>query len=104
VRWPARAIPKVAADEPAHGAGGGLVEVYEQLRACALVGDGQGWRLGLAVVHRQGVAGWMRAIDGLPAPASPPAAAGGSAAALVPAGEPLVAVLASMALACVAGG
>lgn len=105
MRWPARATPKVAAGEPAHptDAGHRLVAVYEQLRAHALDGDGQSWRLGLALLHRQGVVAWMRVVDGLPAPtAAAPAPAMPDAA--VPAGEPLVAVLASMALACVTGG
>lgn len=86
---------------------------YEQLRACALAGDGQGWRLGLAVVYRQGLAGWMRAVDGLAVPAAQAAAttassgstgSTGVAGVAVSASEPLVAVLASMALACAAAG
>jgi hypothetical protein len=98
----------VTAGEPAQATADGndgLVGAYEQLRACALAGDGQGWRLGLAVVHRQGLAGWIRTIDGLPAPSAAPAAsAAAPAGSLAPVGEPLVAVLASMALACITGG
>jgi len=51
------------------------------------------------VLRRQGVAAWLRAWDdlgaaGAPLPATP----------LPPSEQPLVAVLASMALACVGGG
>lgn len=89
----------MAADEPAtHD---GLVDCYEQLRRHALEGDGQGWRLGLALLHRRGVAGWMRAWEGLPVAA--PAATSASTVAVTPGDAPLVGLLASMALACVAG-
>jgi hypothetical protein len=91
----------VAADEPAAAAPDALVDRYEQLRRHALDGDGQGWRLGLALLHRRGVAGWLRAWDDLPA--APPAAAPTPAASVAPGDGPLVGVLASMALACVAG-
>jgi hypothetical protein len=76
------------------------VEIYEQLRAHAVDGDGQGWRLGLALLVRQGVAGWMRAFEGLPTPARRIAT---PAVPVTPGDQPLVAVLASMALVCVAG-
>ena len=33
---------------------------YEQLRARALAGDADGWRLGLAVLQQRGVAAWLR--------------------------------------------
>lgn len=88
-------------DDPAGTPDTALVDAYEQLRRHALDGDGQGWRLGLAVVHRRGVAGWMRAFDGLPT-----SRRAGVAAPSVPVtadDQPLVALLASMALACVAG-
>lgn len=115
MRWPARAVPKAASSDAGDAGagvddGGGLVAAYEQLRACALAGDGQGWRLGVAVVYRQGLAGWMCAVDGLAAataqPATPTASSGstGSTGVSVSASEPLVAVLASMALACAAAG
>jgi hypothetical protein len=78
-----------------------LVDRYEQLRRHALAGDGQGWRLGLALLHRRGVAGWMRAWDGLPTP--PPAAGRGSPVPIAAGDQPLVGVLAAMALACVTG-
>ena len=83
------------------GDGGGDVERYEQLRACALAGEPDGWRLGLALLERRGVAAWTRAWQSAaPAPSSQPARS-----PLEPpagAGE-IVGVLASMALACLAG-
>lgn len=88
----------MTADEPATD---GLVDRYEQLRRHALDGDGQGWRLGLALLHRRGVAGWLRAWEDLPVAA--PAAPCASTVSIVPGDAPLVGLLASMALACVAG-
>jgi hypothetical protein len=91
-----------ASDEPAAGDGDavGAVERYERLRACALAGEPDGHRLGLALLERRGLAAWARAWRQT-APAR-------SAAPVPPVVEPagtgeLVAVLASMALACLAG-
>lgn len=105
MRWLARATPKAVADEPAHptDAAHGLVGVYEQLRTHALDGDGQGWRLGLALLVRQGLVAWIRAVDGLPAPRPVAPAASVPPVDQPLVAEPLVAVLASMALACVTG-
>jgi hypothetical protein len=90
----------VAASSERAGDGSDDVERYERLRACALGGEPDGWRLGLALLERGGVAAWARAWQTTaPAPSSRPA----------PAVEPpsdageLVGVLASMALACLAG-
>jgi hypothetical protein len=87
---------KVPAGEPARPpAGPELAERYEQLRRSALAGEGDGQRLGLAVLRRQGLAAWAHAWDAIspaplpPAPVPPP---DGDASALV-------AVLVSMALA-----
>jgi len=83
-------------DEPAAGARD--VERYEQLRAQALEGDPSGWRLGLALLERRGVVAWTRAWQTTtPAPARPAIAAPAAD------NDQLVGVLASMALACVAG-
>lgn len=89
-----------ASDEPAGD--GGDVERYERLRACALAGESDGHRLGLALFERRGLAAWARAWQETAPRPSPPAhlAVGPSAGA--GAGE-LVAVLASMAVACLAG-
>lgn len=75
-----------------------VVERYEQLRARALGGDPSGWRLGLAVLERRGVAAWTHAWQATtppPARTPPTAVAAGS--------DQLVGALASMALACVSG-
>ncbi len=79
--------------------GSGDVERYERLRRCALGGDPDGHRFGLALLERRGVAAWARAWQTTaPAPASPrPAVEAPSGA------DELVGVLASMALACLAG-
>jgi hypothetical protein len=81
----------------------GDVERYEQLRRHAFGGDPAGWRLGLALLERRGVAAWARAWRGT----APVRDAQLSATAVVelpaPSGE-LVGALASMALARVAGG
>jgi hypothetical protein len=77
------------------------VERYERLRACVLGGEPDGHRLGLALLERRGVAAWTRAWPATAAaPAPPPARP--AVEAPVGAGE-LVGVLASMALACLAG-
>jgi hypothetical protein len=91
-----------ASDEPADGDGDGDgdVERYERLRACALAGEPDGHRLGLALLERRGLAAWARAWQETAPRPSPPA----RAAVEPPAGAAeLVGVLASMALACLAG-
>jgi hypothetical protein len=77
-----------------------LVDRYEELRRQALGGGGHGWRLGLAVVHRQGLVAWIHAWDDV-APLCPP-----PSPARVPSTDcsQVVAVLASMALAVIEGG
>ncbi|MHB1447272.1 MAG: hypothetical protein ACYCZV_16700 [Acidimicrobiales bacterium] len=77
----------------------GDVERYEALRRGVLEGRPDGWRLGLALLQRKGVASWMRMGRSLPAqPVARPQAAGG-----VVGGE-LVGVLANMALVCARTG
>ena len=76
---------------------------YEQLRARALGGAADGWRLGLSVLQQRGVAGWLRLREATvptvspptPAPSAPPVAGGVEAE--------LVGLLASMALAVATG-
>lgn len=79
------------------------MERYEQLRALALTGQSEGWRMGLALLERSGVAAWARAWRAT-APAARASAdprAGIRAAAEGGAEERhLVDVLAAMALAC----
>jgi len=80
---------------------GGDLARYEQLRACALGGEPDGWRMGLALLERRGMAAWARAWQTTaPAPSSPPAQP--AVEAPTDAGE-IVGVLATMALACLAG-
>jgi len=78
------------------------VERYERLRRQALSGEPSGFRLGVALLERRGVAAWARAWQGTaPAPASvsarPPVESPTS-------GDQLVGALASMALARMAAG
>jgi len=83
------------------GEGSDDVERYEQLRACALGGAPDGWRLGLALLERRGVAAWTRAWQ-TTAPVPPPRPSGPAVEA--PAGvDELVSALATMALACLVG-
>jgi len=91
--------PKVGDSDDRDGDRGGDVERYETLRRHALGGDASGWRLGLAVMQRQGVTAWLRAWQAIPAAPPPRSAAAGGPVV----GDELVAVLASMALACVGG-
>jgi len=64
-------------------------------------GEAGGWRPGLGVLQNRGVAAWLRAWDGLPAPV-PPQPPGPPARPVPGSGEQLAAALAAMALACLA--
>src|SRR5919108_423183 len=71
-RWPApppRKAPQTT-ERSGERPGGqpGDVARYEQLREQVLRGEAGGWRLGLGVLRNRGIAGWLRARDGLPAP------------------------------------
>jgi hypothetical protein len=81
-----------------------VVDDYEQLRARALGGDIDGWRLGLGVLQQRGVAAWLRVRQAaVPTVSVPtPTRAGSRLAGGVEA--ELVGLLASMALAVVAQG
>ncbi|CAN5646702.1 hypothetical protein BH09ACT7_BH09ACT7_60580 [soil metagenome] len=99
--------PKVEADNDIDGMGGdspSVVDDYEQLRARALGGQADGWRLGLGVLQQRGVAAWLRVRQAAMPAVSPPTPtwaesrlAGGVEA------EP-VGLLASMALAVASRG
>jgi hypothetical protein len=86
------------------GGGSDVVDGYERLRARALGGDVDGWRLGLAVLQQRGLAAWLRVRQATVSTVSPatPSRAGSPIAGGVD-GE-LVGLLASMALAVAARG
>jgi hypothetical protein len=86
------------------GGGSDVVDGYERLRARALGGDTDGWRLGLGVVQQRGVAAWLRVRQAAVSTVSPPTPSrAGSPLAGGMDGE-LVGLLASMALAVAARG
>jgi hypothetical protein len=85
-----------------HGGGASDVERYEQLRARAVSGEPDGWRNGLEMLERRGVAAWARAwrtTPAGPAPVGRPSLAKVSSDA-----RQIVDALATMALACAATG
>jgi hypothetical protein len=79
-----------------------VVDGYERLRAKALCGDTDGWRLGLGVLQQRGVAAWLRVRQATVPAACPPVRAAPLSAGGVD-GQ-LVGLLASMALAVAAQG
>ena len=85
----------------ASAGGVGDVERYEQLRSHALDGEPSGFRLGLALLERRGVAAWARAWQGTTAAREPQRVAA-SVVELPAASSELVGALASLALARVA--
>lgn len=85
------------------GDGSDVVDSYEQLRARALGGQADGWRLGLGVLQQRGVTAWLRLrqatvpkVSPTPVCTAPPVAGGAEAE--------LVGLLASMALAVATAG
>lgn len=89
----------VTGDDRAPGGGDG-VERYEQLRRQALGGEAAGWRLGLALLQRRGMAAWAKASQAT----APIASARAPTVAPVVEGDGVVGVLAAMALACLRAG
>jgi hypothetical protein len=86
------------------GDGSDVVDGYEQLRARALGGDTDGWRLGLGVLQQRGVAAWLRVRQAaIPTVSPPPPTRAGSRLADGVEAE-LVGLLASMALAVASRG
>jgi hypothetical protein len=81
-----------------------VVDGYEQLRARALRGDTEGWRLGLGVLQQRGVAAWLRVRQATVATASPPTPAQAGSPITEGVDAELVGLLASMALAVAARG
>jgi hypothetical protein len=100
-------VPKVEAGNEIDDTGGDrsdVVDGYERLRARALGGDTEGWRLGLGVLQQRGVAAWLRVRTATVPKVSPPTPtrAGSPIAGGVDA--ELVGLLASMVLAVAARG
>lgn len=86
------------------GGGSDVVDGYEQLRARALGGQADGWRLGLGVLQQRGVATWLRLRQATVPTVSPPPPT--RAASRLGGGveAELVGLLASMALAVASRG
>ena len=80
-----------------------MVDGYEQLRARALGGQADGWRLGLGVLQQRGVAAWLR-VRQATAPKAPPTPARTAPPVAGGVEAELVGLLASMALAVAARG
>jgi hypothetical protein len=77
------------------------IECYEQLRSRALAGGHETHKLGLALLHRRGLAAWARALEGMAA--VPGVKEMGPVGAEPSDGGEIVCALASMALACLEG-
>ena len=86
------------------GDGSDVVDGYEQLRARALGGEADGWRLGLGVLQQRGVAAWLRLRQATVLKVSPPTPAWTGPPVAGGAEAELVGLLASMALAVATGG
>jgi hypothetical protein len=86
------------------GDGSDVVDGYEQLRARALGGEADGWRLGLGVLQQRGVAAWLRVRKSTVPKVSPPARATSPSPLAGGVEAELVGLLASMALAVATGG
>src|SRR5207244_45227 len=94
-------VPARPGPRRAHKLTAEVIAFARGLREQVLGGQPGGWRLGLGVLHNRGVAAWLAAWDGLPAPA-PPRPPGPPARPAPGGGEQLVAALAAMALSCLA--
>jgi len=81
-----------------------VVDGYEQLRARALCGDTEGWRLGLGVLQQRGVAAWLRVRQAAVPAVCPPTPAGAALPSARSVDAELVGLLASMALAVATQG
>ena len=86
------------------GDGSDVVDGYELLRARALCGDVDGWRLGLGVLQQRGVAAWLQVRRAIIPPVSAPTLARVGAPCGGNVEAELVGLLASMVLAVAARG
>jgi hypothetical protein len=81
-----------------------VVDGYERLRARALGGKADGWRLGLAVLQQRGVAAWLQVRQATVPNISPPVPAPTASPLTDSVEAELVGLLASMVLAVAARG
>ena len=81
-----------------------VVDGYEQLRARALGGQADGWRLGLGVLQQRGMAAWLRLRQATVPAVSPPTPARTAPPVAGGVAAELVGLLASMALAVATAG
>src|SRR6476646_8786320 len=105
--WPALMAPKVEAGNDISDVGddsSDIVEGYERLRARALGGEADGWRLGLGVLQQRGVAAWLRVRRAAVPTVSPPTPTRAGWRLTGGVEAELVGLLASMALAVAARG
>jgi hypothetical protein len=86
------------------GGGTDVMDGYEQLRARALGGDVDGWRLGLAVLQQRGLAAWLRVRQASVSTVSPPTPSKAGSPITGGMDGELVGLLASMALAVATQG
>ena len=77
---------------------------YERLRARALGGEADGWRLGLGVLQQRGVAAWLRVRRAAMPTVSPPTPSRPGSPIAAGVDAELVGLLASMALAVASRG
>ncbi|WP_204079912.1 hypothetical protein [Mycobacterium riyadhense] len=84
--------------------GSDVVNGYELLRARALGGEADGWRLGLGVLQQRGVAAWLRLRQATVPNVSPPTPTRAAPPLAGSVEAELVGLLASMALAVATAG
>lgn len=77
---------------------------YERLRARALDGEPDGWRLGLGLLQQRGVAAWLRVRQAAMPTVSPPTPTRAGSPIAAGMDAELVGLLASMALAVASRG
>jgi hypothetical protein len=90
-------------DDPG-GDGSDVVDGYERLRARALGGEADGWRLGLGVLQQRGVAAWLRVRQAAVPTVCPPTPVPATSRLAGGVDAELVGLLASMALAVATRG
>lgn len=82
----------------------GLVERYEQLRAQAVGGTGQGPRGGAGLLVGKGMVAWIKVAGACPAATGPPSPASGASPPAGATATEVVRVLAAMVIGAVTAG